>query len=415
MNEVGRFVRQDDTIVRLGGNGYISALTWTADGRQLVAALDGCGWPETADNGYFNSCLFAIDGHPRDASVNAMPGYPGMSLWTFATNAGAPYYAFGGLSANGTFYQFLSTYADVYDLSSYRVEDRDAWGGADINYFANVKLIYSADNGRSWCNQDGTPVRLELPQEQSHENMVFFQEPEGAFSQLSFLQMGRDYEQNMDGYLYVYSPNGRIEGKLNELVMFRVEKDKIRDREAYEYFVEVQRDGSARWTRDISERGVVHTFPTGLEPKAFPFGVWLPSVVYNAPLGIYMMANCSGIGGDCVVPDPTYLGFWIARHPWGPWTQIHEEAAWTPGRDPHARATGPQIAPRWLAEDGRSFWLVWTDVQSSAEEAGGELSDSVESIFTFKDAETWKQSRMRWRQLSPYFGLNMQRVDVQIK
>ena len=41
----------------------------------------------------------------------------------------------------------------------------------------------------------------------------------------------------------------------------------------------------------------------------------------------------------------------------------HEETAWNPAQDPGARAYQPQIAPKWIAEDGLSFWLVWTDFQ----------------------------------------------------
>jgi hypothetical protein len=60
---------------------------------------------------------------------------------------------------------------------------------------------------------------------------------------------------------------------------------------------------------------------------------------------------------------PSYLGFWTAATPWGPWTQVHEEIAWTPGGDPGARAYQPQISPKWIAEDGKAFWLVFTDFQ----------------------------------------------------
>ena len=28
-----------------------------------------------------------------------------------------------------------------------------------------------------------------------------------------------------------------------------------------------------------------------------------------------------------------------------------------------ARAYQPQIAPKWISDDGKSFWLVWTDFQ----------------------------------------------------
>ncbi len=60
---------------------------------------------------------------------------------------------------------------------------------------------------------------------------------------------------------------------------------------------------------------------------------------------------------------PSYLGFWAATHPWGPWTQIHEEKEWTPSGDGAAHAYQPQIGPKWIAPDGKSFWLVWTDFQ----------------------------------------------------
>jgi len=53
----------------------------------------------------------------------------------------------------------------------------------------------------------------------------------------------------------------------------------------------------------------------------------------------------------------------VAPEPWGPWTQIHEELEWTPGGDPAARAYQPQVSPKWIAADGLSFWLVWTDFQ----------------------------------------------------
>ena len=33
------------------------------------------------------------------------------------------------------------------------------------------------------------------------------------------------------------------------------------------------------------------------------------------------------------------------------------------GRPPNALAYQPQIPPKWIAEDGRSFYLVWTDYQ----------------------------------------------------
>jgi hypothetical protein len=255
---------------------------------------------------------------------------------------------------DGAIYQFLSTPDRPFDTN------------APHPRFIGAKLIYSPDNGATWHNQDGSsPVRWEPWEERTRTNMAFFNEPGDAFSLLTVLQMGKAYEQNEDGYVYVYSPNGNTEGTMNQLVMLRVPKERIRDRQAYEFFVSRRADGSAEWSKDIEARGVVHTFPTGwVNTKIHPYS-WHPSVVYIKPLGLYLLANW---GMGCA-PDgmwfgkPSYLGFWSAPHPWGPWTQVHEEKEWTPAGDHAARAYQPQIAPKWIAPDGKSFWLVWTDFQ----------------------------------------------------
>ena len=84
--------------------------------------------------------------------------------------------------------------------------------------------------------------------------MAFFNEPDEAFSLLTMLQMGQNYEQNKDGYAYIYSPNGNTEGTMNQLALARVPKDQILDRKAYEFFVARRPDGAADWTPDIAKR-----------------------------------------------------------------------------------------------------------------------------------------------------------------
>ncbi len=152
---------------------------------------------------------------------------------------------------------------------------------------------------------------------------------------------------------------------MNQLVLCRVPRDHILDRRAYTFYAGLQRDGSPAWTPDIAERGIIHTFPAGWVNRFVHPYAWHPSVVYYPPTGEYLMANW-GMGTDARgdwFTHPSYLGFWTAPEVWGPWTQVHEEQAWMPAADPGARAYQPQIAPKWIAGDGRSFWLVWTDFQ----------------------------------------------------
>ena len=131
------------------------------------------------------------------------------------------------------------------------------------------------------------------------------------------------------------------------------------------------------------------------------------------------MANrglgCAADGGP--FGEPSYVGFWIARNPWGPWTQIHEETAWTPGLDMVSRCYAPQIAPAWIAANGRSFWLVWTDYQLRRTDLchlfEKKLADflspkGVHKIDRKENARFLAESR----KCSPYYTFNAQRVDL---
>lgn len=400
--QIASVVRREDTLLRLGGVGDNWHMTWAADDRQYVSLCDGFGWPGMPgydqQNSEFNSRLYAVEGEPSKVRFIYLPDYPDLRQGVMPsgrTGNKCFYYNFATLALDGRIYQYLST------LNPPKREDGRDWPGLR---FIGAKLIYSPDNGRTWCNQDGSaPVHWEDWFERSPKNMIFFEESQYAFSLLTALQMGRGYEHNRDGYVYLYSPNGTRDGQMNELVMCRVPKGGVLDRDSYRFFGGLVPDGDARWVEDIDDRGVVHTFPRGWvnnDINAHPYA-WHPSVVYNAGLQRYMMANwgmgCSS-NGDWFA-KPSYFGVWVSATPWGPWTQIHEEPAWLPGNDPKARAYQPQIAPKWIAQDGKSFWLVWTDIQP------GVPADTPPHAF---NAVT------KTRGL-PYYAFNAQRVDLILK
>jgi hypothetical protein len=351
MVEITGLRRIDETLHRRSGYGDNWHMTWARDGRVFVGLCDGEGWPDidgyTGEN--YNTRVYAISGPPADHQFEFLPGFPDLLVEEYP-NVNR-YYGFGIITIDDVVYHYLSTPNTPFQESGSR--------------FSGAKLIYSPDNGTTWDNQDGSPLRWEEWDERNRDNMAFLHEGDGAFSLITMLQMGQNYEQNADGYVYAYAPNGNVEGTMNQLVMFRVRRESILDRSSYEFFVSPKPGGSAEWSREIGDRGVVHTFPSGwVNTEVHPYS-WHPSVVYNAPLGLYMMANW-GMGCDSDgmwFGKPSYLGFWTASNPWGPWTQVHEETAWTPAADVNARAYQPQIAPAWIADDGLSFWLVFTDFQ----------------------------------------------------
>jgi hypothetical protein len=335
--------RLDETVLRLGGHGDNWHMTWAKNDKMYLGLCDGRGLPGTRQ-GFFNSRMYAIAGEPPTVAFEDLPGYPELP---FAVNR---YYGFGILAIDRRIYHFLTT--PLRRLSEPQP------------LFVGAKLIYSEDDGATWRNQDGsTPVVWEDWDQRSKNNMLFFKEPDNSFSLLSVLQMGKDYQYNKDGFIYIYSPNGTTDGTMNQLVLCRVAKQAICQRQSYEFFSGRDSSGKATWSSDINNRRPVHDFPRGWVNRLLNPYSWQPSVVYLAPSGQYLMANW-GMGTDASgqwFTKPSYLGFWTSHEPWGPWAQIYEEKSWMPEGETAARAYQPQIAPKWIAADGNSFWLVWTD------------------------------------------------------
>jgi len=139
--------------------------------------------------------------------------------------------------------------------------------------------------------------------------------------------------------------------------------------------------------------------------------------VYNEPLDLYLMTS-AGIG---CAPDgtefgkPSYFGFWVSSTPWGPWRQIHEETAWTPQGDPAACAYAPQIAPKWIAPDGKSLWLVWSDLKGLRSFARDRalLDASLEKADTAEKRGAVMADFTR--RYLPGYSFNAQRVDLVLR
>jgi hypothetical protein len=401
-------VRREDTIIRLGGDGHYGDITWTSDDRQLVTALDGAGWPAPPKGYYTASKMNAISGEPSRVTIDEVPGYPFLSLYELTAGIGPTYYGYGTLAVDDTIYQFHPGFRVTFDVAHKR---RSGY------QFEVVKLIYSKDNGRTWRNQDGSsPVVWETPQEQNLKSMIFMQEPGDTFCWPRVLQMGRAYSANVDGFVYIYSPNGSSACSMRQLVMARVPKNKVLDRRAYEFFAGIEGNGRVNWSDDIRSRQPIHEFPPGWHPENYIAFSWTPSMVYNPSLGIYMMASSgfNPLGPMSVPSGPNYLGLWVAPNPWGPWKQIHEEHAWLTAGDHESRPFEPVISPKWISKDGKSFWLIWSDLAMLSK--GHRFSPETHGrVLNNRTGEVeYHSSRAAMRTMQPNYGFNGQRIDLQM-
>ena len=99
---------------------------------------------------------------------------------------------------------------------------------------------------------------------------------------------------------------------------------------------------------------------------------WLPSVVWNKGLGLYIMVNGGTYAGHGMTSsDEDYynswmhtrtgsLGFWYSENPYGPWHEFYYTDYWTVD-DPGNLTYQPKLSPKWISEDGKEMVLIWSD------------------------------------------------------
>ncbi|MFC2076138.1 hypothetical protein ACFLT7_03550 [candidate division KSB1 bacterium] len=346
---------QRATLHREGQRGDNWCITWGADGHQYAAMCDGTGWDPA--NIFYRTRTYRIKDGANNFSVDLLPNFP---LSVDKT----PWFGYGISSIDGVIYHFISQ------------TPRDRWSGP----FLGVKLIYSPDSGHTWFRHDGQNVSGAKLSPKA-KTMFFWKEDARkvhgknafAFSTISFAQMGQDNGKAIDDYVYLYSPDGPYTHHLN---MARVPRDMVTKRDAYEFFEVLKPDGSAQWSKNIRERGVVHTFPQKTGDDYFGWYSWLPSVVWNEGLGLFIMVTGGTYAGHKLDTSDFYnswmhtktgsLGFYYAKKTWGPWREFYYEPYWIVD-NPGNRTYQPKLSPKWISPDGKEMVLIWSDAMKNAE------------------------------------------------
>lgn len=192
----------------------------------------------------------------------------------------------------------------------------------------NARLAWSEDRGRTW--QWGFRF-------------------EESFGSPTFLQFGPGYQGARDTYIYVYSQDGPTAYASNDrLVLARVHRDSIRDRDAYEFFAGWSEGDSPRWSRALSERAGVFRQENGVRRS---------EVVYNAWMDRYLLA----LGFDGATPElmgtgtEGAWGLFDAPEPWGPWTTVYFTPRWDIA-DTHSY----RLPAKWIQDGGRTVHLVFS-------------------------------------------------------
>jgi hypothetical protein len=150
-----------------------------------VTVYDGVGWPEYPKHHYCCTRVFAMNG----TEFQEIESYPDIALWDLLIGVAVPCYGMSAFAIEGSIYQYLSTSDHHFEFA-----DKRTWRGSQFN---GAKLIYSSDGGYIWRNQDGsTRVPRGSRQDLSAKELVFLKERRNAYSLLSFLQVGKAFQDN---------------------------------------------------------------------------------------------------------------------------------------------------------------------------------------------------------------------------
>ncbi len=197
----------------------------------------------------------------------------------------------------------------------------------------NAQLAWSADHGRTWTWADWKFIN--------------------SFGCPSFVNFGRDYEGNRDGYVYICSPDAEdAYTPADRFVLARVPADRIRSRAAYQFYAGLDNNGEPQWTTNlVSQCGIL----------ARRGACYRPSVTFNAPLGRFLLVHSlpnKGSRNPAGTMDLRFQGglaIYEAAQPWGPWRVVYETDQWDVG--PGDAASFPA---KWISADGKTLYLVFS-------------------------------------------------------
>ena len=292
-----------DTIVRAAPGSDNWPVTWADDDAIYTTWGDGWGFkpkvPKKLSLGFVR-----IAGPPTDFT---------------GTNIRSPAEQLGGGRTGRKGWGILSVDAVLYLF----VGHADRAGG-------QTQLAWSRDHARTWTFAD-----WRFPQ----------------FGLVGFVNYGKDYERAKDSYVYAYSHDGsQADTPADRFILMRVAKDRITERNAWEFLERLDEDGQPVWTSEVKHRGAIFSHRDGCLRSA---------MTYNAPLRRYLWwQQIPAPQGSKDRGDTRFeggFGIYDAPAPWGPWTTAFYTERWDVGPGEHG-----DFPAKWMSEDGRELYLVFS-------------------------------------------------------
>jgi hypothetical protein len=299
----------DSEVLRIGlvgnngktGSGDNWAITWADDGRLYTTFGDGMGFNGT-HKAEVTIGFARVTGNPPAVTVKDLP-----------SNADTP--GGGGRSGIKSSGLLMVEKALWMFVRNYKV-------GGD---YKHSRLAWSKDYQKTWTWADWHFA--------------------GTFGCPEFVQFGPNYKGARDGYVYIVSQaNDDAYEYSPDVVMARVPRDRVGDRNAYQFFAGLDGKGKPDWSADIAERKAVFEDPRG---------VMRISMTYNSALKRYIMTASHRVGEG---PHNPSLGVFEAPEPWGPWRTVYYDDHWA-GND---QVYHHKFPTKWMSPDGKTMWLLYS-------------------------------------------------------
>ena len=297
--------------------------TWALDDALYCAWGDGGGFQGTDGIGRVSLGFARMIGTPRARDASS---FQGTNLW------GAPPYAKHRASFGGKVGSLIAVHGVIFGVGGLWTlrnakDPVNTWEGGPLD-----RLIWSYDLGKSWQIAPWDP-----------------KEDLG-----SYLQFGRDRENAPGGYVYDYygRPSDPTHVYLKRIATRELQRAPER-RPRPQYLAYASRSGDyVSWSPRATD--AVPVFADAENAVG-------PVVVYDAPLGRYLLTIGHDRSGRPRDMAPGKLGVFEAPHPWGPWSTVYYGDNW--GRFPASTRgdyLGLTFPVKWISSDGRTLWGVFS-------------------------------------------------------
>ena len=300
-------------------------VTWGADGNVYSAWGDGGGFAGTNSVGRVSLGFARISGTPADGDAGS---FLGTNVW-----GAAPQYAENPATFGGKVDELISVGGVLYGVGGLWTADNCSCDPTQQSGAGPLrKLTWSSDLGKSWQIAPWN----------------------SSIDPGTFLQFGRDYQGAWDAaHVYLYY-QGDVNADPTHIYLRRIAVSNMTEDPAtpghFEYFAGTDSTGAALWT---PTQGNAQAIFQDANVAAGTYSV--SGAVYDAPLGRYLLVTFHGEGTG-------QLGVFEAPDPWGPWATVDYEDDWGGLNETAGPGNGLQFPAKWISDDGRTLWAVFSGV-----------------------------------------------------